>query len=82
MAILIQDALTNQFYAVRCSSNSKGYITSADDEGIPRDFDFPFWTDNQSEAFDFKSERMARHELECCNDLTEDGNRDPLIIII
>jgi hypothetical protein len=46
MKNLIQDTKTKEYYAVECSENSKGFLTSANDEGNTGDNDFPYWTDD------------------------------------
>lgn len=78
MKTLIIDTLTNEFYAVACSSNPKGYLSSANDEGNPGENDFPYWTTDENEAFDFGSELSAKNEMDM-NDLTNDGTRKPMI---
>ena len=78
MKTLIIDTLTNEFYAVACSSNPKGYLSNANDEGNPDENDFPYWTENENEAFDFGSELSAKNEMNM-NDLTNDGTRKPSI---
>lgn len=79
MKTLIQDKNTNEYYAVACSSNPKGYLNSAKDEGSPSDNDFPFWTSDIDEAYDFGSEMSANNEMNG-NDLTVDGTREPVIV--
>lgn len=76
--IVIKDILTNEYYCVACSANPKGYITSANDEGNPGDNDFPYWSDNINEAYDFDFELSANNEMQM-NDLTNDGTRKPVI---
>ena len=76
--IVIKDSLANEYYCVECSANPKGYITSANDEGNPGYNDFPYWSDNINEAYDFDSELLANHEMQM-NDLTNDGTRTPVI---
>jgi hypothetical protein len=79
MKTLIQDSKTEMYYAVGCSENTKGYLSSSNDEGTPGDNDFPFWTEDVEEAYDFGSDTLANHEMSC-NDLTNDGIRVPVII--
>lgn len=79
MKTLIQDQITKMYYAVKCEENEKGYLSSASDDGNPSDSDFPYWTEDASEAYDFESDSMANHEMKC-NDLTDSGKRTPVII--
>lgn len=79
MKTLIQDKSTNEFYAVACASNPKGYLTNANDKGNPDEDDFPYWTSDENEAFDFGSELSAKNEINMC-DLTCDGLRTSVII--
>lgn len=79
MKTLIIDTLTNEFYAVSCSSNPKGYLSNANDECSPEENDFSYWTDDENEAFDFSSELLANHEMSL-NDLTFDNTRNPKVI--
>lgn len=79
MKTLIIDTLTNEFYAVACSSNPKGYLSNANDEGNPNENDFSYYTDDENEAFDFESELSANNEM-AFNDLTCDNTRNPKII--
>lgn len=77
--IFIQDSLTSEYYCVECSNNPKGYITSSNDEGNPGDNDFPYWSDDINEAYNFGSELFANNEMNM-NDLTCDGTRNPVIV--
>ena len=79
--VLIQDELTGQYYGVQCEENPKGYLTSDADEGSPGPHDFPFWTDDIEEAYNFGSELSAINEMKY-NDLTEDGTRKPIIVTL
>ena len=79
MKTLIQDTNTNEYYAVACEANPKGYLSNAQDEGSPEANDFPYWTSDIDEAYDFGSELIAKHEMNM-NDTTEDGTRNPIII--
>lgn len=79
MKTLIQNTETKEYYAVQCSDNAKGYITSANDEGNPSENDFPYWTDDINEAYDFGTKEMADHEMNC-NDVTESGAIEVAII--
>uniref|UniRef100_UPI004048246E hypothetical protein n=1 Tax=Roseivirga sp. TaxID=1964215 RepID=UPI004048246E len=81
MKTVIQDSKTKMFYAVECSENPKGYLTSANDEGNPGDNDFPYWTEDMEEAYDFGSEALAQNEMSC-NDTTDSGERNPVIVTV
>lgn len=75
MKTLIQDKNTNEFYAVEMTEidcNSNKYAG---------DSDFPYWTTDVNEAYDFGSELIAYHEMSF-NDLTNDGTRIPEIVTI
>lgn len=77
--VFIKDELTQQYYGVQCEENPKGYLTSDADEGSPGPHDFPFWTDDIEEAYNFGTERSAINEMKY-NDLTVDGTRKPVIV--
>jgi|LakMenE18May11ns_1017448.scaffolds.fasta_scaffold8648278_2 hypothetical protein len=79
MKILIKDTNTNQYYAVGCEANPKGFLSNAQDEGSPDINDFPFWTDNIDEAYDFGSKNLAINEMNM-NDTTDNGTRNPIIV--
>lgn len=79
MKTLIQDKNTNEYYAVSCEANPRGYLSSSSDEGSPGANDIPYWTSDINEAYDFGGELMAKHEMNM-NDTTEDGTRSPIII--
>ena len=81
MKTLIQDTNTNEYYAVACEANPKGYLNNSQDEGSPDANDFPFWTSDIDEAYDFGSELLAKNEMNM-NDTTEDGTRNPVIVTI
>lgn len=79
MKTLIQNTATKEYYAVQCSENIKGYLNSANDEGNPDENDFPYWTDDINEAYDFSTKGMAEHEMNC-NDVTNSGDITVAII--
>jgi len=79
--VLIQDELTGQYYGVQCEANPKGYLTSASDEGSPGEHDFPFWTDDIEEAYNFGTDRSAENEM-ATQDVTVDGTRKPIIVTL
>ena len=79
--VLIQDELTGQYYGVQCAANPKGYLTSDADEGSPGPHDFPFWTDDIEEAYNFGTERSAENEM-ATQDVTVDGTRKPIIVTL
>lgn len=81
MKTLIIDTVTNEYYAVSCSNNTKGYLSNYSDEGNPDENDFAYWTSNINEAFDFQSELSAKNEMSM-NDLTMDNTRKPIIYLI
>lgn len=81
MKTLIRDKKTGEYYAVACSKNENGYLSSPFDEETPGENDFPYWTDDVCEAYDFTSEIFAKSEMGM-NDLTQDGTREPEIIIL
>jgi len=70
--IVIKDSLTNEYYCVPMTANDYyGNPTTGDN-------DFPYWSDNINEAYDFDSELSANNEMQM-NDLTNDGTRTPVI---
>lgn len=71
--IVIKDSLTNEYYCVP--------MTAKDYYGNPTtgDNDFPYWSDDVTEACEFSSELLANHEMSM-NDLTCDGTRNPVIV--
>lgn len=73
--IVIKDNLTNEFYCVPTTSYDRhGNLTTGDN-------DFPYWSEDPSEACEFVSELLAKHEMNM-NDLTCDGTRNPIIVMI
>lgn len=81
MKTLIRDKKTGEYYAVACSKNENGYLSSPFDEETTDENDFPYWTDDIREAYDFTSAIIAKSEMSM-NDLTQDGTREPEIIIV
>jgi hypothetical protein len=79
MKVFIQDKKTRHFWAVQCKANPKGYLVNADDEGDVGESDFPYWTEDIQEAFDFRTEKLAALEMDY-NDCTDDGTRKPIIL--
>ena len=73
MKTIIQDAITEQYYCVE--------QTGIDHNGaaFAQAFDFPFWSDDINDAYDFESPVWAKNEL-VMNDLTCDGSRTPVIV--
>ena len=71
--IVIKDNLTNEFYCVPMTE--KDYLGNP----ITSDNDFPYWSDDVNDAYEFISELLATHEMNM-NDLTEDGTRSPVVI--
>lgn len=75
LKIVIKDSLINEFYCVPMTyKNEFGEPTTGD-------FDFPYWSADVENAWIFISERLANYEIEM-NDLTEDGTRNPIVIIL
>lgn len=71
--VFIQDKLTGEFYCVSMTEkDASGNLTVGDN-------DFPFWSANKNKACNFGNVMLAEHEMNC-NDLTNDGIRNPQII--
>ena len=81
MKTLIQDKKTKMYYAVECSENPKGYLNSVNDDGFPNEKDFPYWTHDLNEAYDFGGTFLAEQEMNCL-DVTCNGEYAPVIINI
>ena len=80
MKTVIIDTLTYEYYCVP--------MTEFNDDGEPTagPNDFPFWSSNEDDAFDFghssfDAKLLANNEMKF-NDLTCDGTRNPEIIEI
>lgn len=71
--IVIKDALTDEYYCVE--------MTAKDYHGnlIAGDNDFPYWSKNIREAYNFQETWMAKNEM-FMNDLTVGGSRFPIIV--
>lgn len=73
MTTIIKDTLTNQFYCIEMTEIGRdGQLTCGPN-------DFPFWSDDITEACEFPSILYAQHEMRH-NDLTCDGERNPIIV--
>lgn len=75
MKTIIKDTLTNEYYCVPMSETDP--ITG---EAIAGYNDFPFWSENKEDAYVFGSIILAQNEINI-NDLTQDGQRVPVIVI-
>ena len=72
---LIQDKLTGEFYCVEQTElMADGSLTAGTN-------DFPFWSLDVNEAYDFGSALLAKNDFKF-NDLTCDGTREPVVIEI
>lgn len=67
--IFIKDAKTNQFYCVQGADKPNG----------PEENDFPYWSDDIKEAYNFETRLAAENEFKF-NDVSEGGQRSPEII--
>lgn len=73
--VVIKDSKTNEYYCVPMTAiHSSG-------EPMAGDNDFPYWSLDEVEAYDFKDELSASNEFKF-NDLTCDGERVPNIIFL
>jgi hypothetical protein len=73
MAIFITDLLTNEYYCVE--------MTATNADGLPTagDNDFPYWSPDIDQAYNFETALAANNEI-AASDLTVDGTRRPSII--
>lgn len=73
MKTLIQDSISKKYYCVeQTMPDSKGGFTAGPN-------DFPFWSSDIDEAYDFGSELSAKNEMKF-NDLACEGTRKPVIV--
>jgi hypothetical protein len=71
MKTIIKDQNTNEFYCIEQTEMINGELTAGPN-------DFPYWSSDINEAYDFISVIAAQSEMQF-NDLAQDGARIPAI---